>query len=60
MQNCGMPPPPFESWAEALSTQMVSENLCFWPAPKKIQLSLSEDLFSFFFGLHLILEEKSD
>ena len=39
-------------------TQMVDENLCFWPAPKKIQLILSEDL-SFFFVL-LILGEKSD
>ena len=27
MQNCGMAPP-FVSWAEALNTQMVDEDLC--------------------------------
>ena len=43
-----MPPLPFVSWAEALSTQMVVEDLCFWLAPnfgQKIGVSLSEDLF---------------
>ena len=43
-----MPPPPFVSWAEALSTQVVGEDLCFWPAPNfghKTGLNLSEDLF---------------
>ena len=49
MQNCGMPPPPpFRTWAEGLSTQMVGEDLCFWPAlnfgPKN-ELNLSEGLF---------------
>ena len=34
MQNCGMPPPPFVSWAEGLSTQRVGNDVCFWPAPK--------------------------
>ena len=37
--------PPFVSWEEALSTHMVGENLCFGPAPKKIGLIFSEDLF---------------
>ena len=61
MQNCGMPPPPFVSWAEALSTQMVDEDLCFWPAVNFGQimgLNLSEDLF--FFALHLTLGKKSN
>ena len=44
MQNCGMAPP-FVGWAEALSTQMVGEDLCFWPTPKAIGLNLSEDFF---------------
>ena len=51
MQNCGMPPP-FVSWAEALSTQPVGKDVCFWPAPnfgEKIGLNLSEDLFCFCF-----------
>ena len=58
MQNCGMPP--FLSWAEALSTQMVGETFVL-PAPnfgQNIGLNLSEDLF--FFGLYLILGKKSD
>ena len=25
--------PPFVSWAVALSTQRVGEDVCFWPAP---------------------------
>ena len=57
MQNCGMAPP-FVSWAEALSTQRVGEDLCFWPAPnfgQKIGLNLREDLF---FGFQLILDRK--
>ena len=36
------------TWAEGLSTQMVDEDLCYWPAPKfgqKIGLNLGEDLF---------------
>ena len=47
MKNCGMASR-FVSWAEALSTQMVGEDVCFWPAPnfgQKIGLNLSEDLF---------------
>ena len=43
---------PFVIWAEALSTQMVDEDLCFWPAPnfgQKSGLNFSEDLFFFFF-----------
>ena len=36
---------------------MVGEDLCFWPAPKKIVVNVSEELF---FGLHQILGEKSD
>ena len=59
MKNCGMASR-FVSWAEALSTQMVGEDVCFLPAPnfgQKIGLNLSEDLF--FFGLHLILGKKS-
>ena len=58
MQNCGMPPPPFVSWAEALSTQRVGEDVCFWSAPNSGQivgLNLSEDLF---FALHLSLGKK--
>ena len=42
---------PFVIWTKALSTQMVGEDVCFWPAPQfgqKIGLDLSEDL-SFFF-----------
>ena len=38
----------FVSWAEALSTRRVGEDLWFWPAPnfgQKIELNLSEDLF---------------
>ena len=37
--------------------------VCCWPAPnsgRKIVLSLSKDLFSFFFALPLILGKKSD
>ena len=48
MQNCGMPPYPFVSWAEGLSTQRIGEDVCFWPAPHFGQimgLNLSEDLF---------------
>ena len=44
------PPPPLVSWAEALSSQRVGEDLCFWPAPnfgQKHGLSLSEDLVFF-------------
>ena len=44
--------PPFVSWAKALSTQRVGEDLCFWPAinfGQKIGLNLSEDLYLFFF-----------
>ena len=38
----------FVSWAEALSTQRVGEDLCFWLTPnfgQKIELNLGEDLF---------------
>ena len=59
MQNCGMPPPPFVSWAEALSTQRVGEDVCVRPVPNFGQimgLNLSEDLF---FALHLILGTKN-
>ena len=55
MQNCGMPPPPFLTWAEDLSTETMGEDLFFWP---KTGLNLGEDLF--FFGLHLILGKKPD
>ena len=58
MQNYGMAPS-FVSWAEALSTQRVGEDLCFWPAPNfgpKIGLNLSQNRFSF--GLQLILDKK--
>ena len=41
MQNCGIAPPPFVTWAEGLSTQTVGEDF-FWP---KTGLYLSEDLF---------------
>ena len=50
MQNCGMPPP-FVSWEEALSPQMVGEELWFRPTPNfglKTELNLSEDLFFLF------------
>ena len=40
-----MTPPPFVTWVEALSTQLVGEDLCFWSKPKTIGLNLSEDLF---------------
>ena len=39
--------PPFVSWAEALSTQMVGEDLWFCPTPKRIGLNLSDDLLFF-------------
>ena len=45
------PPPPFVSWAEALSTQRVGEDVSFGPVPnfgQKKGLNLSEDLFFFF------------
>ena len=47
------------TWAEALSTQRVGEDLCFWPAPNfglKTGLNLREDIF---FGLHLILDRQT-
>ena len=61
------PPPPvlvskaIVSWAEALSTKRVGEDLCFWPAlnfGQNIGLSLSENLF--FFAPHLLLGKKLD
>ena len=55
MQNCGMAPP-FVAWAEGLSTEAVGENLFL----AKTGLNLSEDLFFFFFGLHLISGRKTD
>ena len=33
---------PFVTWAEALSTQTVGEDLCFWPAQWRIQKILVE------------------
>ena len=47
-------PPPFVSWAEALSIKRVDEDVSF---RQKIGLNLSEDLF---FAFHLILGKKSD
>ena len=59
MQNCGMPLPPFVTWADSLSAQTVGEDPFFWPSPNlgpKTGLNLSEDLFFWFspdFGLEI-------
>ena len=40
--------PFFGTWEEGLSTQMVGEDLCFWPSPNSVPktgLNLSENLF---------------
>ena len=44
MQNCGMPP--LVSWAEALSTQRVGEDVCFWPGTWNLNLRAFFSLFT--------------
>ena len=53
MQNCGMAPHTFVTWAEGLSTEAVGED--FFLAKNRTKFEWKP----FFFGLHLILGRKT-